>query len=433
MPQAANVQASAPQAAVVQTGAQQESDAQASPQQAAAALSAAQSPATQETSAQFGAPSGVQSAAPRISVIIPICNVEGFLDECLNSVQAQTLGSLEILCLNDGSSDGSSAIMHAHAAADARIVCVDKANEGYGATCNRGLDMARGEYIAIVEPDDYLLPGMFEEMLAFGNSLGGGIDVIKTPWYDLAEWDNPQTFKQKPSLLCGALPTSTAPFTVEAAPVLLETHPSIWSALYRREFLNNLSIRFNPYPGAGWADNPFLIDTLCQAKSIAYLDKPFYCYRTDLPGSTKNHGSDEKIALPLNRWLDMTERMKQLGVTDRGLWVAHTLRGFNYVNGAILDDGWDNPVVQAKTREVFALIPAEYVVDCKKLSVSKKRFYFEVTGQPEPKLSPLPYMGYLASRAAQAVRVQGVGFLLKDTLRFAGNKVNKQGMEQGQS
>lgn len=370
------------------------------------------------------------NAMPRVSVIIPICNVEGFLDQCLNSVRAQTLEALEILCLNDGSTDGSSAIMHAHAAEDARIICVDKANEGYGATCNRGLDMARGEYVAIVEPDDYLLPGMFEEMLQLGNSLGGNIDIVKTPWYDLAEWDNPETFKQKPSLLCGALETSKAPFTVEAAPVLLETHPSIWSALYRRAFLNEQGIRFHPYPGAGWADNPFLIDTLCRAKSIAYLDKPFYCYRTDLPGSTKNHSTLEKVAMPLNRWLEMTEMLKQLGVADKGIWLAHTLRGFNYVNGAILDDGWDNPVVREKTQQVFALIPAEYVVDCKKLSVAKKRFYFEVTGQPEPKLSPVPYVGYLASRAAQAVRVQGVGFLVKDTLRFVGNKLHKQGMEE---
>ena len=57
-----------------------------------------------------------------------------------------------------GLKDGSSAIMHEHASRDPRIICIDKANEGYGATCNRGLDMAQGEYIAIVEPDDYLLP-----------------------------------------------------------------------------------------------------------------------------------------------------------------------------------------------------------------------------------------------------------------------------------
>ena len=186
------------------------------------------------------------ACSPRISVIIPICNVEKFLDECLDSVSGQTFRDIEIICLNDGSKDGSSAIMHRHAAADERIVCIDKQNEGYGATCNRGLDMARGEYIAIVEPDDYLRLDMFKDMLALVDALGGAIDVVKTPWLELHEWDNPSTLYTKPGGLYRALPTSKAPFVLADAPILLEGHPSIWSALYRRAFLDEQGIRFHP-------------------------------------------------------------------------------------------------------------------------------------------------------------------------------------------
>ncbi len=369
-------------------------------------------------------------SAPRVSVIIPICNVEHFLDECLNSVRTQTLKNIEIICLNDGSTDGSSAIMHAHAESDSRIVCVDKPNEGYGATCNRGLDMAKGEYVAIVEPDDYLLPGMFEEMLGLNDQLGGRVDVVKTPWYDLAEWDNPETLKIRQTLLFADLKTSKTPFVLKDAPVMLEGHPSIWSALYRRGFLNEEGIRFHPYPGAGWADNPFLIDTLCKAKSIAYLDKPFYCYRIDLPGSTLNHATDEKVALPFNRWLEMTDMLKQMGVTDKGIWQAHAVRAFNYVNGAIIDDGWENPVVQAKTREVFEHIPQEYVVGCDKIALPKKRFYFEVLGKEAPRLSPLPYVRYMVSRVAQTIRIQGFGSMMERTVSFIERKLNRQGIEK---
>lgn len=371
-----------------------------------------------------------EGVAPKVSVVIPICNVEGFLDECLDSVRSQTLRDLEIICLNDGSKDGSSAIMHEHAGRDPRIICVDKANEGYGATCNRGLDMAQGEYVAIVEPDDYLHPEMLAQMVEFAQGFDGEVDVVKTPWFDLSKWDNPETIEKKPSLLFGSLNTSEKPFILKEAPVLIEGHPSIWSALYRRAFLDQNKIRFRPYPGAGWADNPFLIETLCQAQSIVYLDKPFYCYRNDLPGSTKNHGSDDKIALPFDRWLDMTEILEELGVTDEGVWCAHALRGFNYVNGAILDDGWDNPVVQRKTRELFDHLPERYVLGCDKLAVSKKRFYFEVIGKPAPRMSHVPYAQYLVSRAVRAVRTQGIGFLVKDFGRFAGNKIRKSGMEK---
>ena len=372
-----------------------------------------------------------ESRAPRVSVIIPICNVEKFLDECLDSVQGQTLQNIEIICLNDGSTDGSSAIMHAHSEADARIVCIDKENEGYGATCNRGLEMARGEYVAIVEPDDYLLPDMFEEMLRLGDELGGGIDVIKTPWYDLIEWDKPETLKVRQNMLSAYLRTSKAPFVLKDAPILLEGHPSIWSALYRRDFLNGEGIRFHPYPGAGWADNPFLIDSLCKAKSIAYLNKPFYCYRIDLPGSTKNHATDEKVALPFDRWIEMTGMMNQMGVTDKGIWQAHTVRAFNYVRGAIADDGWDNPVVQAKTREVFELIPEEYIINCAQATLPEKRRYFEVLGKPVPKLSPVPRAQYLFGRAIRILRSQGFSTVAERTASFASRKLKHQGAGEG--
>lgn len=367
--------------------------------------------------------------SPRVSVVVPICNVENFLDQCLESVRAQTFSDIEILCLNDGSRDASSSIMHRHAEADDRIICVDKQNEGYGATCNRGLDMARGEYVAIVEPDDFLLPDMFEQMLALNDELGG-LDVVKTPWIELHEWNNPDTLYERVGSLFGMLPTSKKPFTIADAPILLEGHPSIWSALYRRGFLNDEGIRFHPYPGAGWADNPFLVQTLCCAKRIGYLDKAFYCYRADLPGSTANHLTEEKIALPFVRWLDMTNEMKALGVTDEGIWRAHAVRAFNYVDDAIADDGWDNPVVKRMTRQVFEALPERYVLRCAKLSPAKKRFYFEVLEKPVPAISPMPYCGHLARQAAHSLRTLGIGYLAHRVARFARDKIKGVGVEK---
>lgn len=367
--------------------------------------------------------------SPRVSVVVPICNVENFLDQCLESVRAQTFSDIEILCLNDGSRDASSSIMHRHAEADDRIICVDKQNEGYGATCNRGLDMARGEYVAIVEPDDFLLPGMFEQMLALNDELGG-LDVVKAPWIELHEWNNPDALYERAGSLFGMLPTSKKPFTIADAPILLEGHPSIWSALYRRGFLNDEGIRFHPYPGAGWADNPFLVQTLCRAKRIGYLDKAFYCYRTDLPGSTANHLTEEKIALPFVRWLDMTNEMKALGVTDEGIWRAHAVRAFNYLDDAIADDGWDNPVVKRMTRQMFEALPERHVLRCAKLSPAKKRFYFEVLEKPVPAISPMPYCGHLVKQAAHSLCTLGVGYLAHRVARFAQDKIQGVGVEK---
>ena len=95
-----------------------------------------------------------------VSIIVPVFNAEPYLAQCLDSILAQTHRELEVICLNDGSTDGSLAIMQAYAARDERIRVIDKQNQGYGATCNRGLEEARGAWISIVEPDDLLQPGV---------------------------------------------------------------------------------------------------------------------------------------------------------------------------------------------------------------------------------------------------------------------------------
>ncbi len=347
------------------------------------------------------------TASSLVSVIVPVCNVQDFLDQCLNSIRNQTHENMEIICLNDGSQDGSLDIMRQHAAEDERMVVIDKENEGYGATCNRGMDMAKGEYVSIVEPDDFLLPAMYEDMLTLEHSFRQPIDIVKTPWIDVSYWDDPEKETFSPSTLYRRLKTSVKPFRLEEAPVLIETHPSIWSALYRRDFLNEKNIRFVPYPGAGWADNPFLIETLCQAETIAYLDKPYYNYRVDLPGSTRNHKTDDAIARPFDRWIEMLKVLDRLNVSDLGILRAHYLRGFNYIAGAIYDDGWDNELVRKKTQEVFALMDKDIVLGHPKLHPQRKRFYLEQTDQPVTHISRLPYFAHLAKETLHETKAAG--------------------------
>ena len=235
-----------------------------------------------------------------VSVIVPTYNTEAFLDQCLLSIRNQTHTELEILCVNDGSTDGSLAIMQRHAAEDARIRIIDKENGGYGAGCNRGIAEARGEWVSIIEPDDWIDSTMYEEMLAFAAGFSRPVDIVKTPWWDIKYWDDPERMKPYPCLLTGRVRRSEAPATIRELPQLLAYHPAIWSALYRRDFLLEAGIRFPEYPGAGWADNPFLIDTMCQARGIVYLDRPFYRYRADLPGSTRNHATPEAVTRPFD-------------------------------------------------------------------------------------------------------------------------------------
>lgn len=93
---------------------------------------------------------------PIVSIVIPVCNVEKYLRECLDSVINQTMTELEIICVDDGSNDNSLSILKEYENKDNRIIVISKENSGYGNTMNVGMDKATGEYIGIVESDDYI-------------------------------------------------------------------------------------------------------------------------------------------------------------------------------------------------------------------------------------------------------------------------------------
>ena len=341
-----------------------------------------------------------------VSVIVPTFNAEDTLDQCLTSVLAQTHPELEVLCVNDGSTDGSLDVMRAHAARDPRVVIVDKPNGGYGQGCNVGIARARGAWVSIVEPDDWIEPCMYEHLLALAARFDEPIDVVKASWTDVVDWDDPATQSAHPSVLTHRLRTSRAPFTIAEHTALMEWHPSIWSAIYRRDFLLERGIRFVEYPGAGWADNPFLVETLCQAERILYLDECLYDYRADLEGSTLDHPTDELVARPFDRWDTMMDVIERLGITDERILRAHYVRGFNYSFGAIYDDGWDNPIVRRRTREVFSRMDPAIALTCV-VAPHRKRFFCSVMGLPEPKLSPWPWRRHLVSETWLTLRLEG--------------------------
>ena len=101
---------------------------------------------------------------PSVSIVMPIYNAEPYLHQALDSVCSQTLSNIEIICVNDGSTDRSLEIIRRYAANDKRVTIIDKPNGGYGHSMNRGVKAATGEYVGILEPDDYLKPTMFERL-----------------------------------------------------------------------------------------------------------------------------------------------------------------------------------------------------------------------------------------------------------------------------
>ncbi len=266
-----------------------------------------------------------------ISVIVPIYNAQPFLRQALNSLVSQTYKDLEILLLNDGSTDDSLEIMKEYESADNRVRIFNKSNEGYGATCNRGIQEATGYWIAVFEPDDWIDANMYADMIRYVSRFEETVDIVKTPYWRVINPDTPEQQIINCSYRRLVKPKSQ-PFAVKDGLHLLMHHPSIWSAIYRKGFLEEKQIRFKPIPGAGWADNPFLVETLCQTDSIVYFDNPYYYYREETEEKTKATAMSNTL-LPLLRWNDMTDVMERIGVTDPGIWKVHYERGFTYLDG----------------------------------------------------------------------------------------------------
>lgn len=277
-----------------------------------------------------------KSFVPKVSVVIPVCNVEAYLSKCLQSVVNQTLKDIEIICVNDGSTDGSLAILQSFARKDRRIRIIDKQNSGYGNSMNIGMASAKGEYIGIVESDDFIAKEMFEDLYKL--SRRGTVDLIKGNFYDYYEEEDGTSRKvlnQERSMI----PDSEEPFTLEQDAQISWGHPSVWSAIYRRQFLKERNITFLEVKGGGWVDNPFFYETLCRAESIIWTSKPYYYYRKTNPQSSSNHQTNP--SLPLVRMMDNLDVVEKYGNHDLKLELCTDARALMYLNGSLEDFNYD--------------------------------------------------------------------------------------------
>ena len=365
--------------------------------------------------------------------MVPVFNAGPSLDQALDSLTGQTYGNLEIICLNDGSTDDSLAIMERHGAADARIRIIDKANEGYGATCNRGIDEARGDWIGVLEPDDWLLPGAIEAMVSAAEEAARAAgdpnaavtaptvpDLVKTPYWRVLFPDAPEqalvhcyykgtTAPANAAALAGGWLAQGSP-AIASCPSLMEYHPSIWSALYRADFLREHGIRFLPIPGAGWADNPFLVETMAAARSIVYLDTPFYCYREEMPAHFEET-IRRQPTLVFDRWHDGADVLERHPDLDDHVVQAHYHRGFNNRDKAAAVLGDTSPLVQSETTRMFGRMKTALVLDDPALSPAQKTLFARTIGRPDyhPTLADkLAFKGRALRQQLHNVRTVGI-------------------------
>ena len=229
----------------------------------------------------------------KVSIIMPSLNVVEYIDECIQSVINQTLKEIEIICIDAGSTDGTWEKLCSYADNKENIVPVRLIHsdvKSYGYQVNMGIKVAKGEYIAIVETDDYVSLDMYETLYAIAERTNA--DVVKADYdYFYTQADKRRIFQH-----IGLWEKDKSQYNHLINPsrmiYIYDTDYNIWKGIYNKEFLKKNDIWLNESQGAAYQDIGFVQQVLACAQKVYYLDRSLYRYRIDRDTSSTNslHG-----------------------------------------------------------------------------------------------------------------------------------------------
>lgn len=221
----------------------------------------------------------------KVSVILPSLNVASYIRQCMDSVATQTMRDIEILCVDAGSNDGTLEIIEEYALRDKRVRLIHSPQRSYGYQMNLGIREATGEYIGIVETDDFVECDMFEGL--YTDAVRYDLDVVKGMLVELYEYGEGRTWARKVSYIPEAAPFKTGePFSPDEFPEVHQWDGNIWNGIYRRSFLLDNGIFFNETPGAAYQDIGFRHLTANFASSMMFTERNYYHYRIVREGSS---------------------------------------------------------------------------------------------------------------------------------------------------
>lgn len=223
----------------------------------------------------------------KVSIIIPVFNTEIHLEKCLNSVLNQTLKDIEIICINDGSTDNSLEILEKFAKNDKRIKIINQKNKGQSCARNAGVKLAKGEYIGFVDSDDWVEETMFEKL--FNNAKKFNSDITMCDMYIFDTQTN--TIKNTDPYFTLDLFNKSFENRAfnykETLEFIFRICVVPWNKIFKRDFLVNNKIRFPE--GIFFEDNVFNLETIIKSEKISLLrEKLIYYRKGDESSTTQN-------------------------------------------------------------------------------------------------------------------------------------------------
>ncbi len=293
----------------------------------------------------------------KISIVVPVYNVEDYLDECVRSLIDQTLGNIEIILVDDGSTDSSGAMCDRYAEQDTRVVALHKANGGQSSARNMGVEKACGEYILFVDSDDYIRLDTCQTFFEWAEK--SGADIVTGDILNEAEkLERESEFRR---FARENIAIKDAEYLSEALNVnAYDIVP--WIRLVRKEYLVKNGISFKE--GCYYEDQLYTLQLFTSGASVCKIRYPFYYYRMDRAGSTTNAAGLKKGTDFISVLTDMIMYVKgfseKSGVDERDIDSVAKILGLAYYH---LSAVWLN--MKAEDQKIIIRLIKENKLLCK--------------------------------------------------------------------
>ena len=252
----------------------------------------------------------------KISVVVPVLNTVNYIQECLESIRHQTLKEIEVICVDGGSTDGSLKVQQQYAVMDSRFSVVTDVYRSYGKQVNRGIELAQGKYVGIVEPDDYIDADMYENLYQVAEH--NNAEMVRADYYSfIGEGEKKSIFPR--AIVAERLYNRN--ISIKECQEIFNYGPPNWNGIYRKDFLTKNNIRHNETPGASFQDLGFAFLTLAMAHEVCFIQQKGYFYRLD--NSNSSVKKSDKMAYIFEEF-----RYVERKLTDAGLYYIYSLELF---------------------------------------------------------------------------------------------------------
>ena len=239
-----------------------------------------------------------------ISIIIPVYNVEQYIRRCVDSILNQTYKNIEVILVDDGSTDNSGVICEEYKKKDLRVKVIDQKNSGAPTARNCGMDASTGKYIYFVDSDDYIHPQTLEILY---NIITQKDTDVSACGYEIV-YDNKLEFEEITDYESRVISNFDLLKKMVNLPEMTYSQV-LWNKLFKREAIGD--IRMNP--GYVIDDFDFVSRVLFKCRSVAVVDKDLYYYYTNPNGVMNSRKYNPKKFLALQAWYDMAATYKKLG------------------------------------------------------------------------------------------------------------------------